>query len=437
MRNSNGMKQSVLLSGTVSLLLAGLLFSAAPGLAVDPKFALSPELIRKSADSVNSAGPRAAARKKYGRKRANHTVVTLRTAPDKADAGLSGASHAVTPADLANLHLFWQKLVPPAAAPRTSLRVRSDSFDLAIDPVRYPAMTTADGKTILLDTDGSLPPLVRTLIQDQDPSVRIVTGSANRQHLVGALLAAGGFYSVDEQPVLRFGADPLLTVRADFKVEQSPDSVLRNEVTLVSTARQGMPPRVADYLGSHGFDLLEPFADRVATPVVTRHRVVQVQGDHQGHSVDLLLDLLGVQAERNRRIELFSLADTGISLQVAAERVFERNGKRYAVARFNGDPVAYTLYRLLATKGYKVVILEPQDTFKQAAAKLLDQMELPSTYRPHLLVAEPNGKYSLEMSGFLLENSAPDGGALLVTDRPVDRPMRDLLFDHGYQVQER
>lgn len=431
------MKQSVLVSGTVSVVLASLLFSATPGLAVDPKFALSPELIRKSADSFNSAGPRAAARKKYGRKRANHTVVTLRTAPDKIDAGLSGVSHTVTPADLANLHLFWQKLVPPSATPHRALLVRSDNFELAIDPVRYPTIGTTDGKTILLDTDGSLPPLVRTLIQDQDPSVRIVTGSADRQHLVGALLAAGGFYSVDEQPVLRFGADPLLTVRADFKVEQSPDSVLRNEVTLVSAARQGMPPRVVDYLGSHGFNLLEPFADRVATPVVTRHRVVQVQGDHQGHSVDLLLDLLGVQAERNRRIELFNPADTGISLQVAAERVFERNGKRYAVARFNGDPIAYTLYRLLATKGYKVVILEPQDTFRLVAAKLLDQMELPSSYRPHLLVAEPGGRYSLEMSGFLLENSAPDGGALLVTDRPVDRPMRDLLFDHGYQVQER
>lgn len=431
------MKQSVLLCRTFCVLLACLVFSPAPGLAVDPRFVLSPELMRKSADSVNSASPKAAARKKTGRKRVQHNVVTLRTAPDKADGALALDNHSVTPADLASLNLFWQRLVPASTAPRKALRVRSDSFDLAVDPVRYPIIPAVDGKTILLDTDGTLPPLVRTLIQDQDPSVRIVTGSVDRQHLVGALLAAGGFYSVDEQPVLRFGADPLLTVRTDFKVEQSADSVLRNEVTLISTARQGMPPRVVDYLGKQGFALLEPFADRVATPVGTRHRVVQVQGDHQGNTVDLLLDLLGVQAERNRRIELFSLADTGISLQVAAERFFERNGKHYVVARFDGDPVAYTLYRLLATKGYRVVILEPQDTFQLVVAKMLDRMELPSSYRPHLLATEPTGRYSIEMSGFLIENSAPNGGALVVTDRPIDRPMRDLLFDHGYQVQER
>jgi translation initiation factor 1 (eIF-1/SUI1) len=431
------MKQSVLLVRTVSVVLASLLFGATPGLAVDPRFALSPELIRKSAVSVTRTGPPATSSKKTGRKKVRHATVTLHAASERADSTSSVAGRSVTAADLANLNLFWQKLVPPSATPHKALLVRSDNFELAIDPVRYPTMGTTDGKTILLDTDGSLPPLVRTLIQDQDPSVRVVTGSADRQHLVGALLAAGGFYSVDEQPVLRFGTDPLLTVRTDFKVERSADSVLRNEVTLVSAARQGMPPRVVDYLGHHGFDLLEPFADRVATPVVARHRVVQVQGDQQGHVVDLLLDLLGVQAERNRRIELFNPADTGISLQVAAERVFERNGKRYAVARFNGDPIAYTLYRLLATRGYRVVILEPQDTFRLVAAKLLDRMELPSSYRPHLLAAEPGGRYSLEMSGFLLENSAPDGGALMVTDRPVDRSMRDLLFDHGYQVQER
>lgn len=431
------MKQSFFLCRSVCILLVCLMFNTAPGLAVDSRFALSPELIRKSAVSATKAASSTTGSKKAGRKRAQHNAVTLHAAPERAAGASPADSRAVTQADLANLPLFWQKLVPPSVVPHKALLVRSDSFDLAIDPVRYPTMGAADGKTILLDMNGTLPPLVRTLIQDQEPSVRVVTGSADRQHLVGALLAAGGFYSVDEQPVLRFGADPLLTVRADFKVERSADSVLRNEVTLVSAARQGMPPRVVDYLGNHGFALLEPFADRVATPMVTRHRVVQVQGDQQGHTVDLLLDLLGVQAERNRRIELFSPADTGISLQVAAERVFERNGKQYVVARFNGDPVAYTLYRLLATKGYRVVILEPHDTFRLIATKLLDRMELPSSYRPQLLASEPNGRYSLEMSGFLLENSAPDGGALMVTDRPIDRPMRDLLFDHGYQVQER
>lgn len=431
------MKPSVFFISVIVTLVSCLLFSVAPGFAVDPRFALSPELIRKSAETVAGVSSSGTGTRKKSRKKLSHRMVTLRTGPDSVTNASPDTARAVAPTDLAGLDLFWQKLVPPSPVSRTTLVLQSDRFDLAIDPMRYPTMPAVDGKTILLDADGTLPPLVRTLIQDQDPTIRIVNGSTDRQHLVGALLAAGGFYSVDEQPVLRLGADPFVTVRADFKVERSADSVLRNEVMLINATRQGTPSRVTDYLSSHGFTLLEPFAERVAAPVVARHQIVRVQGDHQEHVVDLLLELFGVQAERDRRIELFSPAETGISLHIAAERLFERNGNQYVVARFNGDPVAYTLYRLLATKGYRVVILEPQDGFRQVATKLLGRMELPSSYRPHQLAAEQGSGYSIEMSGFLLENSVPGGGALMVTDRPVDRQMRDLLIDHGYHVRER
>lgn len=431
------MKRLFLATQLVAAGMTGLLLCAIPALAVDPMFALSPELVRKSAAGGAKTSSGVKRGKKLKNHRLRHDMVTLRTSPDRSGRSDASLYHTVTSSDIDRLGMFWRELVPAAGSSNQALAVRSELFDLTIDPVRYPTLQAADGKTILLDTEGTLPPLVRTLIQDREPGVRVVNGQTTPRQLLGAMLTAGGFYSVDEQPVLRFGTDPLLTVRADFKVEQSAESVLRNEVALVSAARQGMPPRMVDYLGRHGFKLFEPFAENSVQPAMQRHRVIQVRGTAQDTIVDTLLDLLAVQTERNRRIELFSPAETGISLNIAAERVFERDGKRYVVARFTGDPVAYTLYRLLATKGYRVIILEPQDTFQTVAAKLFDRMELPSGYRSHLLVAESAGRYSLEMSGFLLENSAPGGGAVMVTDRPIDRPVRDMLFDHGYQVQER
>ncbi|MDK9719489.1 MAG: hypothetical protein OEL57_16530, partial [Trichlorobacter sp.] len=64
-------------------------------------------------------------------------------------------------------------------------------------------------------------------------------------------------------------------------------------------------------------------------------------------------------------------------------------------------------------------------------------MDLPSSYASHLLLADPAGQYSVEMSGFMLENTMAGGGAVMLTDRPIENAMRELLYDHGYQVQER
>ena len=54
-----------------------------------------------------------------------------------------------------------------------------------------------------------------------------------------------------------------------------------------------------------------------------------------------------------------------------AERYFERGGQRYVVTSFDGDPVNYTLFRILETKGYNVVILEAQDDFRKISEKLI------------------------------------------------------------------
>lgn len=424
-------------AGVAGVLLSFLAVSAGVAHGLDPKFALDPDQIRKSVgvEQKTAAKRTAASSTRSVKKRSG--VMTLRTSPESAGMGSEVRHLTGTVPEIGSLRQFWEALVPHFGPAPQPVVMRSESYELSIDPVRYPLLRAADGKTIMMDSEGSLPPLVRTLLQQKDPSLRIVGTAGDGHRFLGSLLAAGGFYSVEEHPVLHFGADPRLTVRTDFKVERSAESVLRNEVTLVSASRQGLPPRLVDYLQSQGFSLLEPFAARAAAPMVQRHQVVRVGTENQGQAVDLLLELLVQPAERNRRVELFSPLETGVSLTVTVDRLFDRAGQRYAVARFTGDPVAYTLYRMLETKGYRVVILEPQDSFRAVASKLLGRMGMSSAYHSHVLVAEPSGQYRLEMSGFLLENSLPGGGAVMVTDRLLDRSVRDLLSDHGYQVQDR
>ncbi len=425
------------------LMLLGFSFYSSVCDAMDPRFELDPDQVKKlSTRSIHGKKKNNyAGYSRYGK--SGRSVLRLqKTSDKKGDSALQSdkelRSSSVTEADLKLVGSFWRKMLPQSEEPLQPLVFKSDTFNLSIDPLHYPLFKAADGKKILLDPNGSLPPLVSTLIQERDPSVRVVNAvSKGGSALVGALLSAGNFYSIEEHPLMTFGTDPQLKIRVDYKVERTAESVMRNEVMLVSTSSQAFSPRLTDYMKRHGFELLEPFADSTETAVPLRHRIVHVSPSEPEKAVDLLLETVAVPVEKNRRLELFKVSDSGISLSIAADRYFERDGKRYVVATFSGDPVAYTLFRLLETKGYKVVILQSDETFKSVASKLLSKMDLPSGYTSHLLVADQKGRYSFEISGFMLENSTSAGGALMLTDRPVERSLRDFLYDHGYQVQER
>lgn len=409
--------------------------------AMDPRFELDPAQVYKQ--SIRTEGTKKSAHRVSRRSARSHrrALALHKSAVEKEQPGsvlqLATAESAAVP-DQQQIRAFWEKLVPDSMSAPQPLTFKSEAFDLAIDPNRYPLLKAVDGSTLLLDTGGTLPSLVRALIQEKDPGIRIITASpADGRRFLGELLASGGFYSVEDQPVMTFGKDPQLKVRSDFKVEQSAESVMRNEVMLISAAQQGVPIRLTEYLKGQGVKLLEPFAGQSISPVPLRHRVVRAASYDQAQVVDLLLETLGVPTERSKRVELFRTDETGIGLSVAAERYFERGGRRYVVARFTGDPITYTLFRLLETKGYRVVILEPHDNFTTAASKVLSRMELPARYLSHQLMAGPGGRYSFEISGFMLENAAPDGGSVMLTDRPIEPAMRELLYDHGYLVQER
>ena len=425
----------------LSLGVAAVLFPST-GCAIDTRFELDPAQVKKESSRVARRGKSARSGASHHYVKSHRTKIALHKSPLEQPTSTLQLTSYNTEAggvpDIRKIRSFWDTLVPAGDAALPALSLKSDAFELTIDPVRYPLLKAADGGFILLDKDVSLPPLVRTLIQEKDAKVRIVSASpADARRFLGALFGVAGFFSVEEQPVMTFGKDPQLKVRSDFKVERSAESVMNNEVVLVSAARQGLPLRLAEYLKTQGLSVSEPFADQVHTPVPLRHRVVRAAPQGQGQAVDLVLETLAVPAERNRRVELFRTSETGVGLSVAAERYFEYGGKRFVVTRFTGDPIAYTLFRLLETKGYRVVILEPQDDFKTVTGKLLSRMDLPSSYAAHLLLADPTGKYSFEMSGFMLENASAGGGAVMLTDRPIEKGMRELLYDHGYQVQER
>ena len=333
----------------------------------------------------------------------------------------------------------WTRLVP-AGAGRVNDRFdyHSDAFSLALDPERYPTLTAQDGGTILVDGAGTLPPLVKALIQEKNPQLRIVSeDAANRQRFYRSLLTAAQFFSFEEDFSVDFGTDPKITVRSDFKIEKTPDSLERQDVTLlnVSENRRATPDGLVRLLNGSGFRLVEAGTPAYQVPPAGPGDLLyQVTDKEPKKILDSFLDALAVPFETGKNIDLYAKENIGVRLDVPVDRYFEDNGQRYVVAQFNGDPVTYTLVRLLETKGYRVIMLQAGDDFHSVADKVLSRLRIPGRYGEYDLWSARNVGYGVRMSGAMIRDSRNGDRNLFVTDRHLDPLVQELADLNGYHL---
>ena len=153
--------------------------------------------------------------------------------------------------------------------------------------------------------------------------------------------------------------------------------------------------------------------------------------------VDSILSAFSLLPEKNKHVDVFSASDNGISLSVKAERFFERGGKRYVITTFDGDPVSYTLFRILETRGFNVIILGAEDDFRKVTEKILSRMKIKGSFAQHNLLQDDSSGYLLQMSGFKLDNASLSDGDLFLTDRTMNPVVRELLKENGFSINNR
>jgi len=332
----------------------------------------------------------------------------------------------------------WERIVPVGSRQNKPLSIQTTNFSLNIDPLRYPTFARMDGGRIVLDLNGTIPPLVKSLIEDKDASVRIVSEPpSGTKRFMGSLLEAAGFYSVEENFSMEFGVDPKLTVQVDFKVEKTAESLVKQDIVLVNSGRASLPPSFGMFLKKEGFSLYEPFASYKPFALRDSRPIYYISAKNKPEIIDSILSAFSVPFERDRLVDVFAADNNGISLSAKAERYFERGGKRFVITNFDGDPVNYTLFRILETKGLNVVILETQDDFRKTAEKIISRMKIKGTFAKHNLLQDKSAGYSLQMSGFNLDDAMLPGGGIFLTDRAMDPIIRDLVTDNGFIINNR
>jgi len=435
---------------SVCLVVLGVCFSSSTSAAMNPSFALDSRTLEragaptpvavtvssKRSCSKHSARTAVAFKRPDARGRqravpAFHTPMhALRLEAPSEE--LSGREATLRVTDLLTT------LAPQAIDIRKPLILQSAEFALTLDPQRYPVVSAMDGAKIVLDPNASIPALVKSLIMERDPSVRIVSESPdNSRRFLATMLNAAGFYSLETNFSMDFGGDPRLRVHSDFKVEKTADSLIKQDVVLINSGRDALPPVLTAFLKKDGFTTFEPFASQKAPAVTAPARsVIQVSDKNCINVTDVILNALSVAFKNDCPVEVFAGENNGISLSVKAQRYFERDGQRFVISSFDGDPISYTLFRILEAKGYRVVILDKHDDFRKVSEKLFTALRLPSQYAQHAMWPETDSNYSVHMSGFRLEGAGVPGGSLFLTNLQIDRIIRDLLVENGYDVRD-
>jgi hypothetical protein len=330
---------------------------------------------------------------------------------------------------------LWGKLLPEAGT-TAAFSLKGESFSLDLDPKKYPVFTSYTGKKIVVENGSELSPFVKNLMEQREPGVKFVQFRPGEpRRFLGELLNSAGFFSVEENFSVSFGSDPKLTVNSDYKVEKDQESSLQNDIFLLNaTHLSGYPGQLAEFLAEQGFKALDLYPGRGEIAARSNHIVDIVTEDEPAAMVDRLLAALNLRYEKNKGVDILNLANGGVGLKVRAERYFEKNGERYVIGVFNGDPENYTLLRLLESLHYNVVMLTPEDDFKRVSDMIISRLHIPIKYEMHELVAAGNTPYSIEVSGIMID-SGGGRGRVFLTEKMPDPVIMELLKLNGYNVR--
>jgi len=332
--------------------------------------------------------------------------------------------------------LVWEKLLPAQHLSNESLSIKGNNYSLELDHDRFPLFPAADGGKILIEAGGKLSPLIRSLIQQHDPKIRFVTYTPhNQKRFFAGLLSTAGFFSVEEDFTVAFGSDPILTVTTDFKVENDSNSPLQHDIFLFNTVShtRGFPPVLAEYMGRQGFRVIDINSSGIIESTPVNGAVSVITDKEPSVIADKLMSALNLSYEKDKEIGLLNMGDGGVGLRVKADRYFVKNGEKFVVSVFKGDPENYTLLRLLEAQQYHVIMLTPEEDFRSVSGKILSQLRLPSQYAMQELIASRDIPYKIQMTGIML--NAPDNrGKIFMTATRPDRIITDLLELNGLKI---
>jgi hypothetical protein len=328
---------------------------------------------------------------------------------------------------------FWVKLLPGAEPAGTATPVSGNTSDAD----SYPWLPTADGGRIVIVPAGTLQSVVDQLAGKNKGS-RIVAEDADRKRFLSVLLKATGFETVEENGEVSVGDDPKLTFSADFKIVGKSRDHKKSEVILLTDAtgkNACIPTEINGILSRNGFRVVESCTGNRLSSPVTRIELKSITSRNQEEIVDSLLRALDVTASRSRYMVVPSGRKGSTMLGIMADRYFEKAGRRFIVKFIDKNPFDEGLLSLFEYERYSTIRIAKKDDFRMITGKILEQMNLRNGYDKYRFRADEGGRYTLELTGFLIDRDGDKMKRLCITELPVDDTTSRLVSGMRWEQQ--
>ena len=221
-----------------------------------------------------------------------------------------------------------------------------------------------------------------------------------------------------------------IPVRLVRWLEENPQDVI-----LLNSGKIALSSKLTDFLKKEGFTVYEPFALAKAHTFSPRNRLIQVTADAPLDIASSVLGALSITAQENARIDVVDADNSGISISITPDRYFQYKGKSYCIRYVRDTSFDTSLAPVLAARGIHSIILDKNDDFRKISERILTSVGLTGTYGFHKLWPEEGAGYSLQMSGVMIDGAGAAGESLFLTNRDIDRIIKDISIENGFIVQ--
>jgi hypothetical protein len=145
---------------------------------------------------------------------------------------------------------------------------------------------------------------------------------------------------------------------------------------------------------------------------------------------DQILDVLGIKYVKDQITNIFQNSESGFSLEVIADRMFEKDGTVHMID-FQSLPLR--IYDVIVEQGFKILNVSPEDEILQSAEKILVfcDAEYKSSPVEFKYGKNEKSKLKLKVPGVLIN---PGKGEVLLTQVPLNEAITQFLADIDVKI---
>jgi hypothetical protein len=307
---------------------------------------------------------------------------------------------------------------------------------LKLDYSKYPLYEFPWGKKVLLDYGNRIPDGVKDIIASKWENAEIV-GVQEKDEIktiIDRVLDVCGFYKVEQDGEYTVNRDNIqVSVSGDWIVFK--DDSLKNVfvVNLIKDGKEVVSPSLKSYLSEMGLAFVDVKSDGIE---MNKSNSTAKKADYRKISAepifmtDLILDVLGIKVTKDQSTNIFQNSESGFSLEVIADRMFEKDGTVHMID-FQSLPLR--IYDVIVEQGFKILNVSPEDDILKSAEKILIfcGAEYKSSPVEFQYGKNEKSKLKLKVPGVLINSGK---GEILLTKVPLNEAITQFLADIDVKI---